>query len=48
METVMDLLTPEQLDIILAAYDTVAEWYHAAAEYVSLQYNNVVIEDLAL
>ena len=44
----MDLLTPEQLDIILAAYDTVAEWYHAAAEYVSVQYNSVVTEDVIL
>ena len=48
METIMDLLTPEQLDIILAAYDTVAEWYHTAAEYVSVQYNSIVNEDVIL
>jgi hypothetical protein len=45
MEFITDLLTPEQLDAILAVYGTVEAWIEQAASAVSNQYT-VVLEDI--
>lgn len=45
MEAVTNLLTPDQIDAILAVYGTVADWYSQVANYVTTQ-ANIVIEDL--
>jgi hypothetical protein len=49
MEAITDLLTPNQLDIILAVYGTVEAWIGQATDFVIDQYNNATItEDMML
>lgn len=48
MDAIVNLLTPEQVDAILAAYDSVAAWYAQAADYISTTANSLVIEDVWL
>ena len=47
MEAITALLTPEQLDAIIAAYGTVAEWYSQCSEYICAQ-AGIIVEDLIL
>jgi hypothetical protein len=45
MEFITDLLTPEQLDAILAVYGTVEAWIGQATDFVIDQYCNVTIHE---
>ena len=45
MEAITDLLTPEQIDTIVAAYGTVAEWCTQVGQYISTQ-ANIIVEDM--
>jgi len=46
MEAVLAILSPDQIDLVIAAYGTVAEWYTQVADIITPQTTSVVIEDM--
>lgn len=48
MESIISILSPEQVDTILAVYGTVTEWYVQAVDFITTQASNIVIEDMYL
>lgn len=48
MDLIQDLLTPEQIDAIVAVYGTVANWFATATDYLHTQISSVVSEDMHL
>jgi len=46
MEAITDLFSPEQIDAILAAYDSVAAWYAQAADFAAGLAESAIIEDV--
>ena len=48
MTAILNLLTPAQLDILSAAYDTAADWYDQAVLFLGDVANSIVIDDVVL
>lgn len=48
MDAIVNFLTPEQVNTILSAYDSLAAWYAQAADFITTSTNSLVIEDVWL
>ena len=48
MSAILNLLTPAQLEVLSAAYDTAADWYDQAVFLLGDMANCIVIDDVVL
>ena len=48
MDSILALLSPEQVDAILEVFDTVEQWYDQAVIVISDTLDAIVIEDVML
>ena len=48
MENILDILSPEQVEAILATYDSVALWFNQITVSLTDAINSIVVEDIML
>ena len=48
MDSVLDLLSPDQVDAILATYDSVAIWFSQITTSVHQAIESIVVDDVIL